>query len=68
MKKLFIVILIISFYFSNACGLLNKEEPINPKDYPFLLVVQDLKVYDFKFELSGASEKSSIKKASTASL
>lgn len=62
MKRLPFFIIIIAVCLSNACSLLSREEPINPKDYPFLLLAEDLQAYKIKLDLSGRAEKARIKK------
>lgn len=62
MKKFLLAIIIIFFCFSDSYAFFSKEETINPKDYPFFLVAEDLLIYGLKLDLSGSAEKSRLKK------
>jgi len=62
MKKTFFVILFLSFCFSDAHAFLSKTESIDPKDYPFILLAEDLQVYKIRLDLSGAAEKARLKR------
>jgi hypothetical protein len=62
MKKLLFALILIFFCFSDSYAFLSKEEPINPKDYPFFILAEDLLVYGLKLDLSGSAEKSRLKK------
>ena len=62
MKKSLFAIMILFFCFSDSYAFLSKEESINPKDYPFFLLAEDLRIYDLKLDLSGSAEKARFKK------
>ncbi len=47
---------------AQAHAFLSTSENINPKDYPFLLMAEDLMVYHLKLDLSGDAEKAFVKK------
>ena len=62
MKKFLFTIIMILICFSDSYAFFSKEELINPKDYPFFLLAEDLLVYGLKLDLSGSAEKAHSKK------
>jgi hypothetical protein len=62
MKKFLFTIIMILICFSDSYAFFSKEEPIDPKDYPFSLLAEDLLVYGLKLDLSGSAEKAHSKK------
>lgn len=62
MKKILIAIGLFFFCLSSANAFLAKTQPIDPEDYPFLLLAKDLQIYDIKLDLSGSAEKARLKK------
>ena len=62
MKKIFIATVLFFFCLSSAHAFLAKTKEINPEEYPFLLLAEDLQIYNLKLDLSGSAEKARLKK------
>jgi hypothetical protein len=61
MRKIICLTILFFLCQSNAYAFLSKTQNIDPGDYPFLLLVKDLQVYNFKLDLSGQAEKAHLK-------
>ena len=62
MKKILIATVLFFFCLSSAHAFLAKTKEINPEEYPFLLLAEDLQIYNLKLDLSGSAEKARLKK------
>jgi hypothetical protein len=61
MRKIVWFVLLFLLCQSDAYAFLSKTEPIDPSNYPFLLLARDLQVYNVKLDLSGHAEKAYLK-------